>query len=320
VSQQAQVVGTAEAVEKEERARPPKRRLTERARAERKLAFMLVAPAALVMLLVTAYPIGYAIYLSLQRYDLRFPAEKKFVGFSNYATILGSGNLWWKSFAVTMFITVVSVAIELALGMAIALVMHKTLFGRGVVRTAVLVPYGIVTVVAAYSWQYAWTPGTGYLANLLPQGSAPLTSFWPAIGIIIVAEVWKTTPFMALLLLAGLSLVPEDLQKAAKVDGATGWQRFTKITLPLMKPAILVALLFRTLDSFRIFDNIYILTLGANGTGSVSILGYDNLFNALNLGIGSTISILIFICVAIIAFLFIKGFGTAAPGTDIGKR
>ncbi len=137
---------------------------------------------------------------------------------------------------------------------------------------------------------------------------------------IIVAEIWKTTPFMALLLLAGLSLVPEDLQKAAKVDGATAWQRFTKITLPLMKPAILVALLFRTLDSFRIFDNIFILTNGANGTGSVSVLGYDNLFNALNLGIGSTISILIFICVAIIAFAFIKGFGTAAPGTSTGRR
>ena len=141
-----------------------------------------------------------------------------------------------------------------------------------------------------------------------------------ALIVIIIAEIWKTTPFMALLLLAGMSLVPDDLLKAARVDGATGWQRFTKIMLPLMKPAILVALLFRTLDSFRIFDNIYILTAGANGTGSVSILGYDNLFNALNLGIGSAISILIFICVAIIAVIYIIGFGTAAPGSDIGKR
>ena len=114
--------------------------------------------------------------------------------------------------------------------------------------------------------------------------------------------------------------MPEDLQRAAKVDGATAWQRFTRITLPLMKPAILVALLFRTLDAFRIFDNIYILTKGGNNTGSVSILGYDNLFNALNLGIGSAISILIFICVAIIAVLFIKGFGTAAPGSDLEER
>jgi multiple sugar transport system permease protein len=197
--------------------------------------------------------------------------------------------------------------------------MHRTLFGRGSVRTAALIPYGIVTVAAAYGWQYAWTPGQGYLSAAF-NNSAALTSETKAIAVIILAEIWKTTPFMGLLLLAGLSLVPEDLQKAAKVDGATVWQRFWKITVPLMKPAILVALLFRTLDSFRIFDNIYILTHGANGTGSVSILGYDNLFNALNLGIGSAISILIFICVAIIAVLFIKGFGTAAPGTDVGKR
>ena len=124
---------------------------------------------------------------------------------------------------------------------------------------------------------------------------------------------------MALLLLAGLSLVPEELLKAAKVDGASGWQRFTQVILPLMKPAILVALLFRTLDAFRIFDNIFILTGGAN-TRSVSILGYDNLFTALNLGIGSTISVLVFVAVAIIAFVFVKGFGTAAPGQEVGRR
>ena len=316
MSQQAQVVGAAEAAGREARRRRRKP-LTERARAERKLAFILIAPAAVVMLAVTAYPIGYAIYLSLERYDLRFPAEKKFVGFANYQTILGSGNLWWKSFGLTVLISVVSVTIELALGMAIALVMHRTLFGRGVVRTAVLVPYGIVTVVAAYSWQYAWTPGTGYLANLLPNSSAPLTSFWPAIGIIILAEIWKTTPFMALLLLAGLSLVSEDLLKAARVDGATAWQRFIRVILPVMKPAILVALLFRTLDAFRIFDNIFILTQGSHDTRSVSILNYDQLFTTFNLGVGSAMSILIFLTVALIAFIYIKGFGTAAPGQEL---
>jgi multiple sugar transport system permease protein len=202
--------------------------------------------------------------------------------------------------------------------MLLALLMYRTLLGRGTVRTSALIPYGIVTIAAAYSWQFAWTPSTGYLSALF-NNSAPLSSTVSSLGVIILAEVWKTTPFVALLLLAGLSLVPEDLQKAAKVDGATAWQRFTRITLPLMKPAILVALLFRTLDAFRIFDNIYILTAGGNGTGSVSILGYDNLFNALNLGIGSAISILIFICVAIIAVLFIKGFGTAAPGSNLLK-
>ena len=299
---------------------PPKRKpeLSEGARAERRLGFTLIAPAVIVMIAVTAYPVVYAIYLSLERYNLALPQAKKFIGFANYGAVLSS-PYWWHALYVTVIITVFSVAITLVLGFLLAFVLHRTIFGRGLVRTTSLIPYGIVTVAAAYSWQYAWTPGQGYLSSIF-NNSAPLTNQFQAIVVIIIAEIWKTTPFMALLLLAGLSLVPEDLQSAAKVDGATGWQRFTKITLPLMKPAILVALLFRTLDSFRIFDNIYILTLGANGTGSVSILGYDNLFNALNLGIGSTISILIFICVAIIAFLFIKGFGTAAPGTDIGKR
>jgi multiple sugar transport system permease protein len=294
-----------------------RKQLSEGARAERRFGWLLCAPAVIVMIAVTAYPIVYAVYLSLQRYNLAFPNLRKFVGFSNYGAVLTS-PYWWHALWVTLIITIVSVAIELVLGMLLALLMHRTLFGRGTVRTAALIPYGIVTVAAAYSWQFAWTPSTGYLSALFGN-SAPLASTVPAIGTIILAEVWKTTPFMALLLLAGLALVPEDLQKAAKVDGATAWQRFTRITLPLMKPAILVALLFRTLDAFRIFDNIYILTAGGNGTYSVSILGYDNLFNSLSLGIGSAISILIFICVAIIATLFILGFGTAAPGSDYLK-
>ena len=289
-------------------------KLSEGAKAERRLGWLLCAPAVIVMVAVTAYPIAYAVYLSLERYDLRFPAEAKFVGFDNYQAVLSS-PFWWSALARTAIITVISVGVEFVLGMLLALLMHRTLFGRGSVRTSILIPYGIVTVVAAFSWQYAWTPDTGYLSAAFGQ-AAPLTSQIPAIAVIILAEVWKTTPFMALLLMAGLALVPEDLQKAAMMDGATAWQRFTRITLPLMKQAILVALLFRTLDAFRIFDNIFILTAGGNNTGSVSILGYDNLFTALNLGIGSAISILIFICVAIIAFLFIKGFGAAAPGAE----
>jgi len=300
---------------KKKKAKPP---LSEGARAERRLGFLLIAPAVIVMLAVTAYPVGYAIFLSLERYNLELPQDTKFIGFANYGAVLSS-PYWWRALVVTLIITVFSVAITLVLGMLLAQVLHRTILGRGTVRTTSLIPYGIVTVAAAYSWRYAWTPGQGYLSSVFNNG-APLTNQTEAIIVIVIAEIWKTTPFMGLLLLAGLSLVPEDLLKAAKVDGATGWQRFTRITLPLMKPAILVALLFRTLDSFRIFDNIFILTSGNNGTGSVSILGYDNLFNALNLGIGSTISILIFICVAIIAVIFILGFGTAAPGTDIAKR
>ncbi len=167
----------------------------------------------------------------------------------------------------TLAITVASVSIEFVLGLALALAMHRTLIGKGLVRTAVLIPYGIVTVAASYSWYYAWTPGTGYLANLLPHGSAPLTHQFSSLGVVVIAEVWKTTPFMSLLLLAGLALVPADLLKAAEVDGAGAWRRLRTITLPLIKPAILVALLFRTLDAFRIFDNIYVLTGGTGNTG-----------------------------------------------------
>ncbi len=299
---------------------PPRRRrrLSEGAKAERRLGWWLCAPAVIVMLAVAGYPIAYAIWLSLQRYNLELPNAVKFIGFANYGAVLSSWY-WWHALFVTLFITVVSVAITLVLGMVLAIVMHRTLFGRGTVRTAALVPYGIVTVAASYGWFYAWTPGQGYLSALF-NSAAPLTSTYKAIAVIILAAIWKTTPFMGLLLLAGLSLVPEDLQKAAKVDGATAWQRFWRITVPLMKPAILVALLFRTLDSFRIFDNIFILTQGNNGTGSVSILAWDNLFKALNLGIGAAISILIFLAVVIIAAVFIRGFGTAAPGADVERR
>jgi multiple sugar transport system permease protein len=292
------------------------KRASDDVRSQRRLALLLVAPAVVLMLAVTAYPIGYALWLSLQRYNMATPDDTQFVGFSNYVTIL-TDRYWWTAFVVTLAITIVSVAIELVLGMALALVMHRTIFGKGIVRTAILIPYGIVTVAAAYSWYYAWTPSTGYLANLLPQGSAPLTEQLPSLGIVVLAEVWKTTPFMSLLLLAGLALVPEDLLRAAQVDGAGPWKRLTKVIVPLIKPAILVALLFRTLDAFRIFDNIYILTGGANNTGSVSILGYDNLFKAFNVGLGSAISVLIFLSVALIAFIFVKGFGAAAPGADV---
>ncbi|BBY14712.1 ABC transporter permease [Mycolicibacterium litorale] len=292
---------------------------TDDARSERRLAFLLIAPAVILMLAVTAYPIGYAVWLSLQRYNLAEPDDVAFVGLDNYITVLSDGY-WWTAFAVTLAITVVSVAIEFVLGMALALVMHRTIFGKGVVRTAILVPYGIVTVAASYSWYYAWTPGTGYLANLLPEGSAPLTEQLPSLAIVVLAEVWKTTPFMALLLLAGLALVPQDLLNAAQMDGAGAWKRLVKVILPLIKPAILVALLFRTLDAFRVFDNIYVLTGGANNTGSVSILGYDNLFKAFNLGLGSAISVLVFLSVAIIAFIYIKVFGASAPGSDEERR
>jgi multiple sugar transport system permease protein len=270
------------------------------------------------MLLVTAYPIVYAIVLSLQNLDLRFPNDTSWAGLTNYKTVLTS-SLWWQDVWNTVFITVVSVAVELTLGMIIALVMYRALFGRGLVRTSVLIPYGIITVVAAFAWQFAFAPDTGFVNPALGIDKAWFGGHWSAMAVIIMAEVWKTTPFMALLLLAGMTTIDEGLYEAAKVDGANAWQRFFRITLPLMKPAILVALLFRTLDAFRIFDNIFIMTRGAQNTESVSILGYNQIISRTNLGLGSAVSVLIFVMVLLIAFVFIRAFGVrlaeGRPGT-----
>ena len=214
--------------------------MTERTRSERKLAWLLCAPAVLAMLAVTAYPIGYAIVLSVQQVDLRFPDEGGFVGLDNYSAVLSS-DLWWTDFFNTVFILVTTVAIELVLGMIIALVMHRAIFGRGVIRTSVLIPYGIITVVAAFAWQFAFAPDTGFV-NSLPFIAEDMDWFggrFSSFAVIIMAEVWKTTPFMALLLLAGLTLVPNDVMNAARVDGAGVWQRFWKVRLPLMKATVL---------------------------------------------------------------------------------
>jgi multiple sugar transport system permease protein len=294
----------------------PRRKVTDRAKAERRLAYWLIAPAVIVMAFVTAYPIVDAFILSLQRADLRFPNANKFIGFANYGHVLGSG-LWWADVFHTLIITVFTVAIELVLGMLLALAMHRAIFARGAIRAIGLIPYGIVTVVAAFSWRYAWEADSGWIPHLLSLNSDPLAGTTGSYIAIIISEVWKNTPFMALLLLGGLALVPDELHEAARVDGATTFQRFWRITVPLMKPAILVALLFRTLDAIRIFDVIFIFNAGAHNTESVSILGYNQLLNRLNLGLGSAVSVLIFVMVAIIAFLFIKGFGAAAtPGGD----
>jgi multiple sugar transport system permease protein len=292
--------------------------ISEQTRAEHRLGWLLCAPAVIAILLVTAYPIIYAVVLSTQNLDLRFPGEGGFVGLDNYKTVL-TAPLWWQDVGNTVLITIVSVAIELTLGMLIALTMHRAIFGRGAVRTAVLIPYGIVTVVAAFAWQFAFAPDTGFVNGALGIDKPWFGGHISALAVIIMAEVWKTTPFMALLLLAGLTTIDDGLYDAAKVDGANAVQRFFRITLPLMKPAILVALLFRTLDAYRIFDNIFIMTRGAQNTESVSILGYNQLISRTNLGLGSAVSVLIFISVLLIAFAFIRLLGVrmaeGRPGT-----
>ena len=288
--------------------------LSDRTRAERRLGWMLVAPAVIVMIAVTVYPIINAFVLSLQRADLRFPHANKFIGFDNYGSVLGS-SLWWQDVVHTLIITVISVAFELVIGMLVALAMHRVIFARGAVRAVALIPYGIVTVVAAYAWRYALELDSGWIPGLLGLKSDPLAGTTGSYVGVIVAEIWKTTPFMALLLLGGLALVPDELHEAARVDGASTWQRFWKITIPLMKPAILVALLFRTLDAFRIYDTVVIFNNGAHSTETLSVLASNQLLSRLNLGLGSTVSVLLFVMVAIIAFIFIKVFGaSSAPG------
>jgi multiple sugar transport system permease protein len=262
-----------------------------------------------VMMVVTAYPILYAMWLSLFRFDLRFPDQRAFVGLDNYLSILSS-DVWWQDLGNTALITAGSVAVDLLLGFPLALIMHRTLLWRRAVRAATLVPYSIITVVAALAWKFAFDPTTGFVNALLGLQQPWLTQQWSAFFVIIFTEVWKTTPFMALLLLAGLTLVPADLLQAARVDGANAWQRFIKIIVPMMKPAILVALLFRTLDAFRIFDTVFVQTRGAQNTETLSVLGYNTLIVRLNLGLGSAVSVLIFFAVLIIAVLFVKGFGT----------
>jgi multiple sugar transport system permease protein len=294
------------------RPAPPAARtgLTGRARAERKLGLMLATPAVVVMALVAGFPILYAVWLSLHRADLRFPQLNTWIGLDNYISVLSSST-WWTDVANTLIITVASTALELVLGILIAEAMYRALYARTWIRVAVLVPYGAVTVVSAFAWSLAFNPATGFVPSLLGLSTPPLTTRGGSFVVIILSDVWKTTPFISLLMLGALALVPEDLYKAAKVDGATAMQRFWRITVPLIKPALMVALLFRVLDAFRIYDAVYIITNGANNTASVSLLGYQVLINRLDLGLGSAIAVLIFLCVLVIAFGFFRFLGAS---------
>ncbi|WP_083459395.1 carbohydrate ABC transporter permease [Jiangella muralis] len=288
--------------------------VSDRVRAERRLGWWLAGPAFVVMLLVTAYPILQAFYESLFKYRLTDPDAREFTGLNNYVVVL-TDPVWWRAVGVTVLITVITVAIEAVLGFALALVMHRALTTlRPILRTAILVPYAIITVVSAFAWFYAFDINSGFVNSWFDfvPGIGSDTNWFGEFGtsvfVIIASEIWKTTPFISLLLLAGLAQVPEDLQEAAKVDGATWWQRMYKVTIPNMKAAIMVALLFRTLDAFRIFDNVFIMTQGANNTEVVSFLAYRQTISRLEIGLGSAVSVLLFLCVVLISFLFIKLF------------
>jgi multiple sugar transport system permease protein len=297
-------------------AKPPARAradVSEKTRAENRLGQRLVAPAVVMMLIVTAWPMLQALYLSTFRYRLTAPDDREFVGLGNYVTVL-TDSLFWTDVWNTVFIMVVTVAIELVIGFAFAMVMHRVIFARGVIRTSILIPYGIITVVSAFAWQFAFSLSNGFVNawfSWLPWIEPDTNWFgshWPAMFAICASEIWKTTPFMSLLLLAGLSQIPEDMLEAAKVDGATWWQRLYKVILPNMRAAIMVAVLFRALDAFRIFDNIYVMTRGAQDTESLSFLTYRQVIEQLQLGLGSALSVLLFLMVLLLAWLIVKLF------------
>jgi multiple sugar transport system permease protein len=314
------VTATAERVEETRptsHAKPGKPTLSDRARQERNLGWKLVAPAFVVMMAVVAYPIFNALYLSFFNYRLTDPNGRAFIWFRNYKVIL-SDDKWWSAVWVSTAIMIITVIVEFILGLALAMVMNKIIIPRRTLRTIVLIPYSIITVVSAYGWQYAFAPTSGFISKWLhtltfgsfDQNYDWFGHHWSALIAIMVSEIWKTTPFMSLLLLAGLAQVPGELQEAAEVDGATFWERLRRVTLPSMKAAILVAVLFRALDAFRIFDNIFIMTKGSQNTTSVGVLAYNQTITRSEIGLGSAISILLFVCVVIISVIFIKGFKT----------
>ncbi|MEU3847063.1 sugar ABC transporter permease [Micrococcus terreus] len=302
---------TAPATRSRRADRPVK---SERTKAQARLGWLLAGPAFFIMVAVIFYPVVQAIWDSLFSYRLTAPSEREFIGLGNYTTIL-TDQVFWNALGVTALVTVVTVAVELVLGFILALIMHKAIKStRGLVRTAILVPYGIITVVSAYAWYYMFSIDSGYINNWfswLPGIDSDLNWFAQgptALIVIMLAEIWKTTPFISLLLLAGLAQVPDDLSEAASVDGATWWQRLTRVILPNMKAAIMVATLFRALDAFRIFDSVFIMTNGAYGTEVLSLLAYRTSIGRLEIGLGSAVSVILFLCVGLIAFAAVKIF------------
>jgi ABC-type sugar transport system permease subunit len=293
-------------------------------KSEARLGWMLVAPALGVIALIAIFPLGWTLWESLHMHELRMPwLGKPFTGLDNYAEIAGDPR-FWAALGHTAFFTVVSIALELLLGLFLALAMNRVFRGRGFVRAAVLVPWAIPTVVAALLWRFMFESEAGIVNALLVDARIlhnPIvwfietTTAWVPV---ILADVWKTTPFVALLLLAGLQNIDLTLYEAAAVDGANRWWQLRHITLPLLKPAILVTLIFRTLDAFRVFDLIYVLTGGGPGTSTepVALYTFNALLQNLRFGYGSALSVVIFSITFGLALLYMKGLGVRLGGEE----
>ncbi len=283
---------------------------------EKQLGYLLVAPALFVIGAVAIYPILRALWLSLHEMHLKF-GTPKFIGLKNYGELF-SNPKYWKSVWNTIYFTGVSVFLEAVIGLGVALLMNRSFKGRGILRASVLIPWAIPTVISALMWKSMYNPQMGVLNDILLRigvidgplawlGSKQL-AMWAA----IIADVWKTTPFIALLILAGLQTIPQSLYEAARIDGASKWQQFKNITFPLVKHSLLVALLFRTLRAFRVFGLLRVLTGGgpASSTEVLSLRAYKTLFSYLHFGKGSATSVTVFVGVLIISYIYIKVLGT----------
>lgn len=311
---------TTQAVdETEDKPQPARRGGAPRKGARRddsRLAFWLIVPTLVALALVVGYPILKAIYRSL--FDDPITGTPKFIGLHNYSDALWGTNSseFWAAFIVTFFFTVTSVALEVLIGFAMALVMHRAFRGRGLIRTSVLIPWAIPTAVTAVLWKWMLDPQYGIVNHLIGKQILWTGKEWPSKWAIVFADTWKTAPFIALLILAGLQIIPEDIYEAAKVDGAGAMRRFTTITLPLVKPAVLVAVLFRILDGLRIYDLPQIFTQGANDTTTLSILVVRAAIGDLRSGYGGALSTLTFITIFLVAYLFVRVLGANVVETQ----
>ncbi|UQN06422.1 carbohydrate ABC transporter permease [Deinococcus sp. QL22] len=294
---------------------PIRRRGIEAARAQQ--ALWLLLPTLIAIALVAGYPLYRTIFFSLFEASLTTPDERTFLGIGNFWFTTAEGvqlgflqdPKWWEAVKNTMLFTVVSVFLETVFGMIIALVVNTAFPGRAFLRTAMLVPWAIPTVVSAQMWGYMYNDSFGLIGRGLLGGQALLANTDSAIWALIAVDVWKTTSFMALLILAGLQSLPTDMYEAADMDGATKWTQFWRMTLPLLRPALLVALVFRSLDALRVFDVMYVM-LGPVNAGTTSMTGYARLQlidNSL-LGMGSAVSVAIFLIIMVIVVLYVTAF------------
>lgn len=285
-------------------------------RADRAAARWMLAPALAFTLIFALYPVVDSFLLSLHRIFLGIPAlGRPFVGLDNYAA-LAADPVARQAFLVTLAFVLLTTALEIGLGLGIALVIHERFPGRGWVRAAALIPWSIPTVVASQMWRFIFNDQYG-LANLLLFGEE-VARYVPwlaypgfAFLALVLADVWKTSSFAGLLILAGLQVIPDDLYDAARVDGANAWQRFRRITLPLLSPALLLALLFRTMDAFRVFDLVFVMTQGGPG-GATQVLqfyGYKALFTEGRMGYGAAISCTVFLAIFVLSLFYIRAIG-----------